>query len=190
MGSTKKRPRTRSEVVLDTWHDLQADSAGMEELKLIQKKIQAKLGEGAEESPAAIARTLAENGVRLRHPEILEFDSRWREVRSYRLFSADELNFSTVATSLASVTNIDTLNRQFEFEGDTQGVRHLRDLVRQLRDDLEQISVGQGVSPTSRELAGEVAEWLRVWLQNPLIFADWLGLRRTSAGFSTKFGPK
>src|SRR6266508_2157384 len=40
-----------------------------------------QFGPGSEESPAAIARVLADEGAELRHPEVIELDARWREAK-------------------------------------------------------------------------------------------------------------
>ena len=188
MAPTRKQSRTRKDVILDAWNELSADSAGGRELQAVQQKLQETLGEGGVESPAGIARTLADHGVRLRHPEVLKFDSRWRELRLYGLLSPEELDFRTLANATAAVTGLDSLNRQFEFEGDTQGVQQLHELVRQVKSELQQVSISQEVSSETRQLATEVLDWLTIWLQNPLIFEEWLSLRRASSEFARKFG--
>ena len=33
----------------------------------------------------------------------------------------------------------------------------------------------------------EIVEWLKVWIQTPSLFADWLELRRRSTDFQKKF---
>jgi hypothetical protein len=66
-------------VIIAVWEELDCDSVGEAELHSIQQTLRTRLGEGAVDSPAAIARVLAEEGATLRHPEVLTFDSRWRE---------------------------------------------------------------------------------------------------------------
>ena len=173
---TSKRT-TKTEVILSTWHSLGAVSAGSAELKMIQTKLRESFGEGALESPASIARTLADAEVILRHPEVLEFDSRWRESRIYALFGPEELNFDTLDSALESIAKIRDLGEQFDSEGDEHGMKDLGDYVKRLRSELN------GASP----LASEIADWLKVWLQTPVIFDDWLGLRLNSADFRDKF---
>jgi|SRR4030095_1790960 hypothetical protein len=188
MRSTKKHGHTKRDVILDAWHELGTNSAGAKELEFIQQKLVETLGEGAVESPAAIARTLADNGVRLRHPEVLNSNSRWRERRMYGLLSPEELDLTALAKATSTVLSLDALNREFEFEGDSQGVQHLRGLVQQLKLELEQVSGSREVASQTRQVAGEVREWLRVWLQNPVIFSEWLSLRLSSDDFTKKFG--
>ena len=129
-------------------------------------------------SPASIARVLADNGVRLRHPEVLDFDSSWRERKIYELFADKELDFETLQTAVDSIGRVDDLYLLFESEGDSDGARAVVELVRELKDDL---------SHKRDRLAREVVGWLTVWLQNPQIFSDWLALRRESAEFRREF---
>ncbi len=173
---TSKRP-TKTEVILDTWRSLDAQSVGEVELRLIQSKLVQVLGEGGIESPARIARTLADQNVGLKHPEILEFDSRWRESRIYALFGPGELSFDDLDTALDSVKKIRDLGEYLDSEGDQSGMKSLADYVKRLRSEII------GASP----LTFEVAEWLKIWLQNSVIFDDWLELRLNSADFRNKF---
>jgi hypothetical protein len=173
---TYKRP-TKAKVILETWRSLDAASAGEAELKLIQAKLVQVLGEGGVASPASIARTLADEDVILRHPELLAFDSRWRESRIYALFGPGELSFDNLENALESVAKIRDLGEHLDSEGDESGMKSLADYVKRLRAELN----------VATPLNVEVAEWLKVWLQNPVIFNDWLGLRLNSEGFRDKF---
>lgn len=173
---TRNRP-TKADVILETWRSLGSTSAGEAELKLIQQRLVQVFGEGGIESPARIARTLADEEIRLKHPEVLEFDSRWRESRIYALFGPGELSFEDLNTALNSVAKIRDLGQYLDSEGDESGMKSLADYVKRLRSEMT------GPSP----LTSEVSEWLKVWLQNPVIFDDWLELRLKSNEFRDKF---
>ena len=153
--------------------------AGASELSLIQEAVLERFGTPV--SPAAIARTLADHGVRLGHPQILEADLQWRERTS--LFTPDDLNFGTLYGATVLMDKIENLRQQFEF--DQSALEHLRQSVFQLKNELEIVAA----SPKSanKELAQEVAQWLTVWLHNPPIFTDWLALRRNTADFQERF---
>ena len=153
--------------------------AGAPELSLIQEAVLERFGTPV--SPAAVARTLADHGVRLGHPQILEADLQWRERTS--LFTPDDLNFGTLYGATVLMDKIENLRQQFEF--DQSALEHLRQSVFQLKNELEIVAA----SPKSanKELAQEVAQWLTVWLHNPPIFTDWLALRRNTAEFQERF---
>src|SRR6266566_3662310 len=72
---------SRREAIVSEWRRLGATSVGTDELLRIQQAISEALGKHAVESPATIARELAQEGAELRHPEIIDCDARWREAQ-------------------------------------------------------------------------------------------------------------
>jgi hypothetical protein len=125
-------------------------------------------------SPASVARTLADRGAALVHPDLLEDDVRWR---SQRLFTAEELNFNGVAGAVAWM-------EKFAARPDNQV---LRPAVLSLKRELELIVASVRTNERDRRLAEEVGQWLTIWLQNPEIFLDWFALRQTAADFRERF---
>jgi hypothetical protein len=124
------------------------------------------------QSPAAIARTKADEGAELTHPDLLDADVRWR---SARLFTAEELNFDTVA---AAVTWMEELTAK----------KPLREPVLSLKRELELVAASSRTGDQDRRLAVEIVQWLTVWLQTPQIFTDWFALRRNTAEFRQLLG--
>ena len=124
------------------------------------------------QSPAAIARTQADNGVQLVHPDVLNADVIWR---SARLFTAEELNFDTVAAAVAWMEELPRRNPP-------------RESVLSLKRELELVAASSRTSDKDRQLAEEIRQWLTIWLQNPQIFDDWFALRRKTAEFLRIFG--
>ena len=168
------------QAIADLWAELGQESAGAAELEQIQQALVERLGAQGRESPAVIARTLADQGVRLRHPEILEFDVRWREREVFALFTPEEFNFASIDAALAWVEKLSAA---------PEGLQ-LRSFVLQLKVELELAATSRQVSLPERLIAAEVAQWLTVWLQNPSIFGDWLALRRASPEFRDRFSHK
>lgn len=154
---------------------METECAGAAEIDRIRQALVDRFGAQARESPAAIARTLADNGVRLKHPEILETDVRWRE--AFALFTAEELNFASIDAALAWIEKLAALPQSTECRG----------FVLQLKPELELVATSRQIPLPERLIAAEVAQWLTVWLQNPQIFTDWLALRRESAEFRDRF---
>jgi hypothetical protein len=167
----------REQLILEVWDETGLETAGAAELELIQQALLDRLGAQGRESPASIARTLADNGVRLKHPEVLDADVRWREREMFAGFSYEELNFATIEAALAWVEKLIAMPPEAE----------LRRFVLQNKTELELLAGARKISLREREVAGEVAHWLTVWLQNPPIFADWLSLRRQSAEYRERF---
>ena len=165
------------QFIVDWWTENGNESAGAAELEQIQEALVAQFGAQGRESPASIARLLADNGVRLRHPEILAADVRWRERQQVDVFASEELNFATIDAATAWVEKLASLPATLE----------LRQLVLPLKSELELVAKSTRVALPQRLIALEVSHWLTVWLQNPAIFADWLVLRRESAEFRERF---
>lgn len=164
-------------MILEVWDEAGQETAGAAELELIRKALFEKFGAQGRESPATIARILADHGVRLKHPEVFDADVRWREREMFAGFSYEELNFTTIEAGLAWVEKLTALPADAE----------LRRFVLQIKTELELLAGSKKISLRERAVAGEVAHWLTVWLQNPPIFADWLSLRRQSAEYRERF---
>lgn len=165
-------------VIEQTWHDLETELVGARELRIIQQALKNKLG-SAMVSPAQIARTLADLGAQLRHPEVLNADLAWRQAQVETLFESLEDDFGTIAAALKSMDRLNMLRLAYLENEDVARVENLRQHIMEIKSDRR---ARQG------KVAREVAQWLTIWLQNPEIFADWLDLRRGSSDFVSNFG--
>ena len=171
--------RTNELLVIELWKPLKKEVVGASELEFIQESSEKRFGTGV--SPATIARALADHGALLRHPDILATDMRWREHNL--LLTAEDLTFGTLAAATALIEKLELLREQFE--GDTARLEHLRQSVLQVKNELELLAASEKCG--NRKLAGEVAQWLTVWLQTPQIFREWLSLRCATAEFRQDF---
>src|SRR5262245_43593994 len=72
--------RTRRQFALREWNRLRRPAVGERELRAIQRALAKRFGNGVD-SPASLARWLADEGAELRHPEVIECDARWREAQ-------------------------------------------------------------------------------------------------------------
>ena len=172
---TSKKPRTKQQVIRDLWEETQSESLGVLELRMIQDELKAQFG--WVESPASIARTLADHDVRLRHPEILNEDCAWRQQR-LQILRTQELEFDTIENAVRSMAVIEGLRLQFSAREDESALQILVEHARELKTHLSQ---------ERKDLALELVQWLTLWLQNPEIFEDWLSLRRASPDFLRRF---
>jgi hypothetical protein len=174
----------KKQVIIELWRETGKQTAGASELELLQQGLFARFGAGGSESPASIARTLADHGITLRHPEILAADQRWRQSRMTAPFSPEDLNIGTLEAATALIQKIEHLRR--EFGADDSMLESLRQSVRGIKSELELLAKREKAEKT-RQLAQELAQWLTVWLQNPQIFEEWLALRRATAEFRERF---
>jgi hypothetical protein len=180
----KSRQRTKTDLIIEVWEQLDCASVGAAELEKIQNAVKDTLGAGAVDSPAAIARVLADEGAVLRHPEVLDLDSAWRR-RGIPGFA--DVNFSSLSEALLAMAELDRWRREFEPAKGNQELRRLREFVSDVRDDLRLRVISEAVPERDRAEAREIAEWLLIWQATPDLFADWLDLRLASAEFLTLF---
>ena len=160
---------------------MEKEVAGAPELELIQQALAVRFGTIV--SLASIARTLADHGVRLGHPEILVADLNWRERAA--LFTSDDLTFDSLEAAIALIEKIEGLRQNFE--NDKGMMEHLRQSVSQIKSELEVLAVSDRAAG-QKMLAEEVVQWLTIWLQTPQIFPEWLALRRNTPEFRKRFG--
>ena len=185
----------RREKVVDLWRSLGEPTVGGDELREIQKALPKEFvaATGAT-SPATIARILANEGAELRHPEIIEFDARWREAQieketkglnSVSSLAAGRALSLKQAESL--ITRLEKLRHRFDRTGNEQSSMQLRTLAIEGRQAAVSRSRNRSLGEAVRHEQTEIAEWLRIWLQTPTLFEQWLELRKSSTDFKRKF---
>lgn len=184
---TKWQSNTRQDLIIEVWEKLDCESVGARELEEIQKVLRTELGEGGAESPASIARTVADEGAVLRHPEVFDCDLRWRRARLEANSFPGALDFSNLTAAFESVVKIEQTRLGLEAERDPQALARLREVVATHRNELSLKARSKILKDGEREQAKEVSHWLAVWLQAPELFSDWLDLRRHSVEFQKKF---
>lgn len=179
MAPTRARKPTQAQAIIECYENLNADCLGRQELTIIENVLREMFGP-ARPSPAFIARVLADQGVPLLHPDVLDVDTQWREGQLSGIVAGE---LETIETAQLTVENIQSLSTRIH----AGEIDRLRFQVRQLQEELELIAQSQVGSAEKRSVAGELAAWLTVWLQNPVVFDDWLNLRRNSPEFLQKF---
>jgi hypothetical protein len=179
--------RTKRDLIIEVWEALDCESVGARELEQIQHVLSETLGAGAIESPAAIARVVADEGAALRHPEVFECDWKWRAGKATSL--GHQLDFSTLKSALESFGAVEIKRRELEQTKQNVGLQHLSDAITAARQDSLLLSRSKILPARERAEAKEVSEWLRVWLLAPELFHDWLELRMRSEEFRKRFGP-
>jgi hypothetical protein len=190
----KQQPCTKRELIVALWNRLGRSSIGESELREIQQSIGRQFGPGGSESPAAIARVLADEGAELRHPEVIEFDARWRAAEIENdaarfegledLLSGKPLRFEKAE---ALLKRLERLRKDSERAGDQATLNQVRTMVVEARQVAESLARDRTLNARERAEQAELTEWLKVWIQTPNLFEDWLDLRRRSPDFRRKF---
>jgi hypothetical protein len=178
--SSDKPALTADNLILEKWERLDCESVGATELHQIQIEIEKQLGPAAVTSPASIARLLADHGATLRHPEILEFDSEWRD-KHLSTFSA--MDFSSLSGAVVAFRQLESLRKQCR---DKNELSRLFEFVSDVRDELS-LAARDNKTNAEQAEAKEISEWLSLWRSSPDLFAGWLELRLDSPGFHSLF---
>lgn len=191
-NSKRAKVRTKRELAVEVWNRLRRPSVGERELRAIQSAIAKQFGKGTVDSPASIARLLADEGAELRHPEVIEFDARWREkqIESDELSGHDEVVGArplTLGQVEALIRKFERLRRKLEQTGDHPNLRRLRDRAITARQEAQSFTKDRKLEAKQRLEQTEIIEWLAVWIQTPNLFDEWLDLRRRSPDFRKKF---
>ena len=182
---------TKDDLIVEVWQYLGGPSIGATELTEIQSALNEQLGEGAVDSPAAIARVLADEGAELRHPEVVEYDATWRELkmREVKAKDAGELfdieNTWSLKKAAAWINKLEEERKTLRPD-DRKRAKNLEERAREEKERARGVEGSSAFTPIQRAEAGEIAEWLTIWLQQPAMFADWVELRQRSPQFKEK----
>jgi hypothetical protein len=187
MAQKEWQARTKRELMIEVWEHLDCESVGAKELEAVREAVRERFGEGAVESPARVARVLADEGAELRHAEVLEMDARWRTQDPHDAVFRNVLKFSTFEEAAASIRRLDNLRKQFRRKGDKAGLRRVQETVLKGKQRAQMIARNPVVNERKRAEKSEMAEWFTVWLNQPEIFEDWLALRLGSKDFRARF---
>ncbi len=183
----KWKARTKRDLMIEVWEHLDCESVGAAELEQIAAAVRERFGEGAADSPAVIARLLADEGAELRHAEVLELDVRERTLDPYDAMFRNVLKFSTFEQAAGSLKQLENLRKKFAREKDQAGLRRVRETALKGKQRAEMIARNPKVEGKKRAEKAEIAEWFAVWLRAPEMFGDWLELRRRAVEFREKF---
>ncbi len=185
--SDKWKARTKRDLMIEVWEHLDCESVGAKELEQIAGEVRERFGAGAVESPAMIARLLADEGAELRHAEVLELDVRERSLDPYDAMFRNVLKFSTFEQAANSIKQLDNLRKKFAREKDQAGLRRVQETALKGKQRAAMIARNRNVDERKRAEKAEIVEWFTVWLQAPEIFSSWLELRQRAADFREKF---
>ncbi|MDQ4122746.1 MAG: hypothetical protein M3209_15015 [Acidobacteriota bacterium] len=187
MPETAWKSRTKYDLIMEVWEALDCESVGRAELEAIEEAVRGHFGDGAVETPMALARMLADEGAELRHAEILKLDVERRTEDAYGAAFRNLIKFGDFAEAERTLKNLENLRQKFVRENDREGLRRLKAKTVQARERAQMISKNARVAPEKREEKAEIAEWFKIWLETPEIFSSWLSLRKRSPDFQERF---
>lgn len=187
MPETAWKSRTKYDLIMEVWEALDCESIGRAELEAVNEAVRGRFGEGAIETPMKLARLLADEGAELRHAEILALDVERRTEDAYGAAFRNLVKFGDFRQAETTLKNLENLRQKFARENDREGLRRLRAKTVQAMERASMISKNRKVAEEKREEKAEIAEWFKIWLETPEIFASWLSLRKRSPDFQKRF---
>jgi len=191
MKSAEIPNREKRELIVETWTKLGHAPVTARMLSRIQRALARQFGIDTTDSPASIARVLADEGAELRHPDVIEFDAQWREssLKKSELAIAtdDAAKPLTLESAEALLKRFERLRRKYSGDAKSDRLSQLREAALNEKAKAQLLARDCALNDSVRKVQGEIAEWFRVWLQTPEIFDDWLDLRRRSSEFRETF---
>jgi DNA primase large subunit len=97
------------------------------------------------------------------------------------------LHFKTLSDAEVSLMRLDELLRRFRTHEEKAAAERVLQIARLGKRRAEMIARNHKVEAHKREEKEEIANWFRVWLENPDAFFDWVEVRKQSPEFRTKF---
>jgi bisphosphoglycerate-dependent phosphoglycerate mutase len=93
------------------------------------------------------------------------------------------LSFSTFVEAEQTIRRLHNLCENYRKASDKKGVDYCRQIALLGRHRAELIGRNKRVCLEKRLQKQEMANWFRVWLENPTLFDDWLALRKCTEEF-------
>lgn len=93
------------------------------------------------------------------------------------------LSFSDFEEAENTIRRLEKLCRKYRKTSDKKGVEYCRRIALLGRVRAERIGRNKRVSLQKRLEKQEIAEWFRIWLETPVLFDDWLAMRKQTGEF-------
>lgn len=178
---------TKSDLIIEVWEKLNRESVGAEEITAIETVVRDVFGDSAVDSPMVIARILADEGAELRHSEIMELYVERAGKRPHDAALRNILDLDDLKKTLSSIRRLENLRQKYAAGNDRKGLQRLREVAIGGKELAAETAQRINVDAVTKQLNGEIANWLTIWLQTPEIFESWVSLRQKSAEFMRTF---
>ena len=180
------------ELIVQFWLERGRPPIDAQFLEDLQEEL--KSFEDVAMSPASVARQLADEGAELRHPQVIESDVHWRQAflknRVDKFAAVEQLSSGArldIEEAGVLIGKMEKLRQEFERDDDDTRLNELRTIAADARQRAEAMGQNRQLDEKVRREQSEIAEWLKVWLQTPALFENWLELRRRSEEFREIF---
>lgn len=176
----------KTDLIIEVWERLDCESIGRIEIEAIEAAVRERFGPQAVDPVMAIARLLADEGAQLRHAELMDLHIERDEDRHYDAAFRDLFDLTGLESARSSLRRMENLRKKFTERRDRDGLRLLRQLAIEERDELLGSETSR-LRPLPFNVRKEIAEWLTIWLGSPEVFEHWIEMRQASADYAAKF---
>jgi hypothetical protein len=173
--------KTKKELILQTAREIGAQQFTPAEIDQLRRRLLAEHGEEGKTGNDYIADVLKEAGIRVALSLQEEAEDQYEEEFE------DLLHFKTLGDAEVSLMRLDELLRRFKLHGEKAAAERVLEVARLGKRRAEMISRNHKVEAHKRAEKEEIANWFRVWLENPDAFFDWLEVRKQAPDFREKF---
>jgi len=173
--------QTKKAMILRAAASIGAEKWTPAEIEQLRRKLLADHGAEGKTSSDYIAEVLESSGWKVVRSQQEEAEDQFEEEFE------DLLHFKTLADAEVSLMRLDELLRRFRAHEEKAAADRVLEIARLGKRRAEMIARNHKVEPRKREEKQEIANWFRIWLENPDAFFDWLDLRKQSPEFRSRF---
>lgn len=173
--------KTKKAMILETAREIAAEKWTPAEIDQLRRKLIAEHGEEGRTGAEYIADVLKDAGLKVNLSQLEEVEDQFEEEFE------DLLHFKTLSDAEVSLMRLDELSRRFQAHTEKAAAARVLEVARLGKRRAEMIARNHKVEPQKRAEKEEIANWFRIWLENPDAFFDWLDVRKKSPEFHAKF---
>jgi len=176
---------SKKRILLDFFQAREKKRVEAADLRTAHDELRRQLGPTDRTSLGYIASILREAGYDVQYEDRYS-DPVMPEPYATRLKGV--LEFHDLASAEQSLLRLDVIYREYLTAADRVGKAMVCALVKKGKLRAQSIAANARVQARKRQEKQEIANWFRVWLETPDLFADWLELRKSSDEYRQLFG--
>ncbi|HKF26047.1 MAG TPA: hypothetical protein VKB24_08725 [Candidatus Acidoferrum sp.] len=173
--------QTKKAMILRAAAAIGAEKWTPAEIEQLRRKLLAEHGDEGKTGSDYIAEVLQSAGWRVVLTQQEEAEDQFEEEFE------DLLHFKTLGDAEVSLMRLDELLRRFRTHEEKAASERVLQIARLGKRRAEMIARNHKVEAHKREEKQEIANWFRIWLENPDAFFDWIEVRKQSPEFRTRF---
>jgi hypothetical protein len=173
--------KTKKDMILEAAREIAPSRWTLAEIDQLRRRLIAEHGEAGKTGTDYIAEVLKSAGWKVALSLQEEAEEHYEEEFE------DLLHFKTLEDAEVCIMRLDELMRRFRAHGEHAAVERVLNVARLGKRRAEMIARNHKVEPRKREEKLEVANWFRIWLENPDAFFDWVDVRKQSPEFRARF---